>query len=122
MLLELRKEITKGLKNYTSLNVYLPYQEIGGLTFPLLTLELEVSDNERTLNRETVTYTVKFDVYLYSDNINELISNNKVREYFNSLGIKCSYESKPSKSHHWYKQYRFECDVRIDDNNNYILI
>lgn len=120
-MLELRREINRGLKEHTGLNVYLPQQEISGLVFPLLTLEMEVSDNERTLSKEVYSYTIKFDVHLYTDDIEEILSNDSVKEYFHSLGIRCTYESNPSKSHHWYKQYQFECEVRIK-NEDYIIL
>ena len=120
-MLELRKEITRGLKQSTGLNVYLPYQEIAGLQFPLITLELQVSDGRQNLNHDTLTYTVRFDVYFYSEDVEELLRNDSIREYFNTLGIKCIYESQPSKSHHWYRQYQFECEIQVK-NGNYIIL
>lgn len=120
-MLELRKEITRGLKQSTGLNVYLPYQEIAGLQFPLITLELQVSDGRQNLNHGTLTYTVRFDVYFYSEDVEELLRNDSIREYFNTLGIKCIYESQPSKSHHWYRQYQFECEIQVK-NENYIIL
>lgn len=120
-MLDLRKEIIKGLKLKTGLQVYHPYQEIGGLVFPLLTLEMTVADDERNLNKEVYSYTVKFDIHLYADDIEEVLTNGLVKEYFQSLGIRCTYESSPTLSHHWYKQYQFECEVRVM-NENYIIL
>ena len=100
-MLELRKEITRGLKQHTGLNVYLPYQEIAGLQFPLISLEMQVADGRRNLNHGTLTYSVKFDVYMYSDDVEQLLQDGSIKDYFNTLGIKCIYESQPSKSHHW---------------------
>jgi hypothetical protein len=121
-MLELRKEITRGLKQSTGLNVYLPYQEIAGLHFPLITLEMQVSDGRQNLNHETLTYTVRFDVYLYSEDVEELFTHGEsIREYFKTQGLKCIYESQPSKSHHWYRQYQFECVIQVR-NENYIIL
>lgn len=120
-MLELRKEIISGLKNLTQLNIYHPYQEVGGLLFPLLTLEMEVSDSERNLDKEVYSYKVKFDIHLYADDVQEVLTNGLVKEYFHSLGIKCTYESSPTLSHHWYKQYQFECEVAIQGNDYIIL-
>lgn len=120
-MLELRKEIINGLKLKTGLDIYLPYQEIGGLEFPLLTLEMQVADDERNLDKEVYSYSVKFDVHLYADDVEEILTNELVKEYFHSLGIRCTYESSPTLSHHWYKQYQFECEVRVL-HENYIIL
>ena len=120
-MLELRKEISRGLKQHTGLNVYLPYQQISGLTFPLITLEMQVLDNEQTLNHKVISYSVTFDVYLYTDNVEELLSNETIKEYFHLLGMRCSYESQPSKSHHKYRQYQFQCELQVK-NDNYIIL
>lgn len=121
MLINLRKEIISGLKEKTGLNIYHPYQEVGGLLFPLLTLEMTVADDERNLDKEVYSYKVKFDIHLYADNIEEVLTNGLVKEYFHSLGIRCTYESSPTLSHHWYKQYQFECEVVIKGKNYIIL-
>lgn len=120
-MLELRKEIIQGLRQATDLNIYTPYQEIAGLLFPLITLEMEVADDVRNLSKEIFSYSVKFDIHLYMDDVEELLTNDSIKEYFHSLGIRCTYESSVSKSHHWYKQYRFECEITIKDED-YIII
>lgn len=120
-MINLRKEVISGLSNFTGLNVYLPYQEIGGLQFPLITFDMLVVDGRQNLNHGILTYSVTFDVYLYQEDVTELLQNNSIKEYFKTLGIKCSYESQPSKSHHWYRQYRFTCEIEIK-NENYIIL
>lgn len=120
-MIELRKEVNRGLKQYTGLNVYLPYQEIGELQFPLITLEMQVADDRQNLNHKVMSYSITFDIYLYANSVEELLNNTKVKEYFYSLGMRCSYESQPSKSHHWYKQYQFKCELQVK-NDNYIIL
>lgn len=120
-MLELRKELIKGLKEHTGLNVYLPYQEISGLTFPLITLEMSVADGERTLNHGVVSYSVSFDIYIYADSVEELLNNEQIKKYFHLVGMRCTYESNPSLSHHWYKQYQFECEVWVRKEDYIIL-
>ena len=69
-MLELRKEINRGLKQYTGLNVYLPYQELNGeLQFPLITLEMQVADSRQNLNHKVMSYSITFDIYLYANSV-----------------------------------------------------
>ena len=120
-MLEFKKEILSGLRDFTGLSIYLPQQEIGNIVFPLLTLEMEVSDDETTLDHKVRTHAVKFDIFFYSDDIEEVLTNSAIKQYFHSLGFRCTYESNPGKTHHWYKQYQFECVVYIKDEDYIIL-
>ena len=52
-----RKFINEGLAEHTGLMVYLPQQDMSGLTesdFPLITLDMEFQDGVRTYNQEVV--------------------------------------------------------------------
>lgn len=120
-MIDLRKETIAELTNATGLKVYSSYQEISGLiVFPLLSFDMEVSDSERTLNHETVTYRVKLDIAFYSDDATEILTNETIKTCLHGMGFTCTYESTLHKSHHWYKEFQFEAYVR-KDGENYII-
>lgn len=121
-MIELKKSVSRGLREALALEVYLPSQEIGGLYFPLLTLEITQTDNGQSLNHGIISYNVTFDVYLYADKADYILTHEHlIKEYFNALGIRLNYESQVSKSHHWYKQYQFTCRMQVK-NENYIIL
>lgn len=119
-MIDLRKEIIAELTNATGLKVFSSYQEISGLVFPLLSFDMEVSDSERTLNHETVTYHVKLDITIYSDDATEILTNETIKTCLHGMGFTCTYESTLHKTHHWYKEFQFEAYVR-KDGENYII-
>lgn len=122
-MIELRKLVVKGLSDAVALPIFLPSTELSGeLPFPLLTLEITQSDGGQVLNHDVYDYSITFEIYFFSDDVEYILTHeNLIKEYFHSLGIKMIYESKVSRSHHWFKQYQFRCTMQVKDENYIIL-
>lgn len=119
-----RKFINEGLAEHTGLKVYLPQQEMSGLTesdFPLITLDMEFQDGVRTYNQEVVTQKVYIEVYLYASDIEEIVLNESIVQYFSKTGLTKVRESQVGRAHHWYKSYQFKADVQKDEQGNYVI-
>lgn len=124
MMIEFRKLINEGLAEHTGLMIYLPQQEMSGLTesdFPLITLDMEFQDGVRTYNQEVVTQKVYIEVYLYASDIEEVVLNGSIVQYFSKTGLTKVRESQVGRTHHWYKSYQFKADVQKDEQGNYVI-
>lgn len=122
-MLGLRELINEELTRETELSVYLPDQEMSGLTeddFPLITLDMESQDGVRTYNKEVVTQIVQVEVYVYGPK-EEIIFNESIAKTFSKLGFLKVHESKLGKTHHWYKNYRFKANVRKTPAGDYLI-
>ncbi len=123
-MVEFRQLINTELMDDTGVNVYLPYQEMSGLTeddFPLITLEVEYQDGARTYNNQVITQIVYVEVYLYAPSIEAVLLNESIVQYFAKRGFTKVRESKVGRTHHWYKSYQFKAHVQKDEQGNYII-